>query len=148
MFPFKNRNTYELVIRFNKDLPVVIDGVEAYETLCPVNELTGTRVNPLELLMAYSNDPVRSRKLTVLLSELPTIASDSRLSDDQKVEMLCDRLQTGVPADDDQYRRVLEKLAAPLFKSLGDKSDSDKSIQFDKSDSVAADSAAVSPAVD
>lgn len=144
MFPYKNRNTDERVVRVNKDLPVVIDGVEAYETLCPVNKLTGTRANPLELLMALSNDPVRSRKLTALLSELPTIASDSRLSDDQKIEMLCDKLQTGVPADDDQYRRVLEKLAAPLFNSLGDKSDSDKSIQFDKTDSVAADSAAAS----
>lgn len=142
MFPYKNRNTDERVVRVNKDLPVVIDGVEAYETLCPVNELTGTRANPLELLMALSNDPVRSRKLTALLSELPTIASDSRLSDDQKIGMLCDKLQTGVPADDDQYRRVLEKLAAPLFKSFGDKSDSDKLIQFDKSDSAAADSAA------
>lgn len=142
MFPYKNRNTVEPVIRFNKDLPVVIEGVEAYETLCPVNELTGTRANPLELLMALSNDPVRSRKLTAILTELPTIASDSRLSDDQKIEMLCDKLQTGVPADDDQYRRVLEKLAAPLFKSLGDNSDFDKSIRFDKSDSAVADSSA------
>lgn len=139
MFPLKKSPIIKRVDRANKDLPVVIDGVEAYETLCPVNELTGCRANPLELLMALSNDPVRSRKLTELLVDLPTIASDSRLDDDQKIELLCDKLATGVPADDDYYRSVLEKIAAPLFKSVGGQSE--PTIKFEHSDGAATDGA-------
>lgn len=146
MFPLKCRN---VVINqglhslsYNPDNVRVIEGADIYDTLCPVNDLTGCRANPLELLQSLSDDPVRSRKLSAILQDLPSIASDSRLSDDEKIDMLCDKLSTGVPADDDRYRSVLEKIAEPLFKSLGgSEKESESKIEFNQSD-VPSESAA------
>lgn len=139
MFPLKCRNEITNQglhsLAYNSDNVRVIEGVDIYDTLCPINELTGCRANPLELLQALSDDPVRSRKLSAILQELPSIASDSRLSDDEKIDLLCDKLSTGVPADDDRYRSVLEKIAEPLFKYLdGSEKESDNKIEFKQSD--------------
>lgn len=126
--------------------PVVIEGVESYDVLCPVNKLTGCRENPLELLRTLSNDPKRQRLLDGILVELPTIASDSRLSDDDKIDMLMCRLSTGCPAEDDLYREKLEVIAEPLFKSFGASSkevkrDVDNTVQINKDDAAIIDNA-------
>lgn len=97
----------------------LIDGADVYDKLCPVNKLTGCRENPLSLLSSLVNDPVRGNLLRGILDELPTIASNSQLSDDDKIDMLMCRLSTGAPAEDDLFRAKLEKIAAPLFESLG-----------------------------
>lgn len=139
MFPIKIKFVQTLTQLKNDANPVIIDGADIYDALCPVNKLTGCRANPLELLRTLSNDPKRSRLLDSLMVELPTIASDSRLSDDDKIDMMMCRLSTGCPAEDDLYRSQLEKIAEPLFRSLGsDKSaslsDVDSSIKFETSD--------------
>ena len=86
MFPIKQKimEGTDKKVR-NNELPVLIEGADIYDVLCPVNKFTGCRANPLELLQSISNDPKRSRLLDALMVELPTIASDSRLSDDDKI---------------------------------------------------------------
>lgn len=99
--------------------PLVIDGVEAYEVLCPVSKLTGHRENPLSLLKSLMNDPVKSRQLDAFLQELPTIDAPKGLSDDDMVDLMMDRLSTGTPAEDDKYRRMLESVAGDILHSVG-----------------------------
>lgn len=112
--------------------PRVIDGVEAYEVLCPVSKLTGHRENPLSLLKSLMNDPVKSRQLDAFLQELPTIDVSKGLSDDDMVDLMMDRLSTGTPAEDDKYRRMLESVAGDILNSLGV---SESKVEAVKSDS-------------
>lgn len=87
----------------------VIEGAEIYDTICPVSKLTGHRESPFKLLSKISG--ADSALVNQVLQELPSIASDARLSDEDRVQSLVSRLSTGTPAED---AIMAEKLMADL----------------------------------
>lgn len=108
------------------DAPKVIDGVVELETLLPVSKLTGRRDDPLTILqMQFSKD---SRLLNALFQELPTVQSDASLSDDDRINMLAQRLSTGLPYEQDELVRQLSEVVDVMFPRQS--SDSEK-IVFD-----------------
>lgn len=128
----KYKVRHDLAFRPDDIFPVVIQGVEAYDVLCPVSKFTGHRENPLKLLRSLTLDPARSRALEMFMQEIPTIASDPRLSDTDRVSLMMDRLSTGTPSEDERYRQMLEQVVEPLFAKQSDTDiSSDKTIRFD-----------------
>ena len=97
----------------DKDVPSLIDGVEILDTICPVSKLTGHRTNPLTLLGAVTDG--NARLLQAVLAELPAVQSDPRVSDDDKLDMLVSRLDTGTFADMDAVRDALASISDSLF---------------------------------
>lgn len=116
--------------------PYVIEGADIIETLCPVSKYTGTRENPLSLLAKITS--ADSALLNSVLQELPVIASDSNLSDDDRVNFLVSRLGSGTPAEDALLSsRLMNDLdALGLRSSSVDSPDSlsENTISFDSSD--------------
>ena len=88
----------EFVTSVCLDVPdVVLDGAELYDTLCPVNKLTGHRSSVFKLLGKLTG--AKADLLNAVLQELPTIQSDPRLSDQDRVDYLVSRLSTGTPEE-------------------------------------------------
>ena len=95
------RNKKPCVLRVVDDnAPVVFEGAEVLDALCPVSSLTGNRMSVYEAVQMVGNEKF-SRAVDALLPEIPAIANDSRLSDDDKVSMLMSRLDTGLPSEND-----------------------------------------------
>lgn len=115
--------------------PVLIEGVQELNTLCPVNKLTGKRANPLAILNMVADGKVNERALKLVLQELPSQPQDSSMNDIQRFEFVQNRLSTGSPAED---AIVSERLFA-VADSLGidisrlDRT-SDGKIVFEKGD--------------
>lgn len=101
-----------------EDVKPVIEGAEIFDIVAPIVKLTGKRENPFKLLTTLANNPEKQRALSVVMQELPTLVSDPRLTDDDRVELLRPRLMVGTPSDDDNFMRYLEGLAKPLFDSV------------------------------
>lgn len=76
----------------------VIEGKELYETVCPVSKFTGHRESPFKLLGKLTG--AKADLLNAVLQEIPSLASDPRLSDEDRVNAVVDRLSTGTPAED------------------------------------------------
>lgn len=107
-------NSDRFKLNVESDYPVVIDGVEVYDLICPVSNLTGNRTNPVDLLkMALPDKDYRF--INQILQEVPTIPSDSNLSDEDRVSMLTMRLVSGTPAEDEFVTRQLMKVVDVLF---------------------------------
>lgn len=102
-------------------LPPVIEGAEIFDTLCPFNKFNGHRENPLALLGKITG--ANSQLLQAVLYELPTIASDPRLTDEDRVNYLVPRLCSGTPAEQ-------AIVADNLMKNLDALGLSQKSSQF------------------
>lgn len=102
-----------LVTPIDKDVPSLIDGVEIFDTICPVSKLTGHRTNPLTLLGAVTDG--NARLLQAVLAELPAVQSDPRVSDEDKLDMLVSRLDTVTFADMDAVRDALASISDSLF---------------------------------
>lgn len=121
--------------------PSVIEGVELLNTLCPVSKFTGCRENPLSLLGKITG--ADSNLLNSVLQELPVIASDSRLSDSDRVDFLVSRLGSGTPAEDAILSsRLMNDLDALGLRSSSVKSsdsNSETAISFDSSDVSSSD---------
>ena len=75
----------------------VIDGIEAIDILCPVNKLTGNRENPLRLLQLLADSPEKSRALEKILVELPVMASQDGISNDDMIQFMQREFCTGTP---------------------------------------------------
>ena len=91
------RNKKPCVLRdFDNDSPIVFEGAEVLDALCPVSSLTGNRMSIYEAVQLVGNEKF-SRAIDALLPEIPSIANDSRFSDDDRVSMLMSRLDTGLP---------------------------------------------------
>lgn len=104
------------VIESDKVLPVVIEGSEIFDTLVPVSKFTGRRENPLSLLSKISG--ADSALLNSVLQELPSVASDSRLTDEDRANWLVSRLSTGTPAEDAMMAKyIMNDLEALGLKS-------------------------------
>lgn len=97
------------------DQPLIIEGADLYDAIAPVSSLTGRRENVVSLLSRLQSDPEMSRVMNVLLQELPSIQSDPRLTDEDRINLLTERLSVGTPAEDDAVRRRLESVADILF---------------------------------
>lgn len=114
--------------RFCDDgVPVLIDGAEAIETLCPVSKLTGHRTNALTLLGMVTDS--NARLLDSILQVLPSV-QEMNVSDDVKIDMLVPS-DYGSFAERDSVVRRLADISDVLFKNLPK---SDDSIKFDAGD--------------
>lgn len=88
---------------FKSDMPTVIEGVEAYMTLCPVSKLTGHRENPLSLLKTLATDPQKSRLLNEVVQDVSSLAVNSpKLSNDELISLAMDNLHAGTFFESDQ----------------------------------------------
>ena len=124
------------VVKFEHtvEYPKVLVGAEVYETLCPINPLTGHRENPLTILQKALS-PNNQRLLDQVLCELPSI-QEMDVSDDVKLEMLFSRLDTGTFAERDQVMKQLDKVSSVLFPDNPEQQNAvkDSVINFDSSD--------------
>lgn len=102
-----NRVKYPQSEIFTSELPNLIDGVEVLDTLCPVSKKTGLRENPLTLLRKVVSDPAKARMLELALMELPSDNSYQQMSDEDKVNFLMMRLDSGTPSENEHYRNLL-----------------------------------------
>ena len=70
------------------DVPVcaplieVLEGKELYDTICPVSKFSGHRESPFKLLGKLTG--AKADLLNAVLQELPSLASDPRLSDQER----------------------------------------------------------------
>lgn len=76
----------------------VIEGKELFETVCPVSKFTGHRESPFKLLGKLTG--AKADVLNSILQELPSIASDPRLTDEDRAQFIVARCSTGTPAED------------------------------------------------
>ena len=116
------------------DAPVLIQGLQEYETLCPTNPLTGHRDSAINVLR-YALTDKNAGLLDAVLQELPTI-KQMDVSDDVKLDTLVSALDVRYPAEQDIVRSELMKIADVLFdKGLIDKPlDDGTKIEFNKDD--------------
>lgn len=112
----------------------VIEGADLYDVVAPVSKFTGHRENPLSLLAKLTG--AKADVLNVVLQELPTVASDPRLSDEDRVAYIVERCSTGTPAEDAlMAERLMNDIDALCLRNLDVDKPSDSSIQFDSKDS-------------
>lgn len=97
-----------------KELPKIIDGVQELDVLCPVSKLTGNRENPISLLMKVLPSD-KANLLGGIMQQIPPSSNDSRLSDDDRFELVKSRLLTGTPAEDSQWMSYLASVSDVLF---------------------------------
>lgn len=113
----------------------VIEGVEILDVVCPVSKYTGHRESPFKLLGKLTG--AKADVLNAVLTELPTVFSDSRLTDQDRVDFMVSRLSTGTPAEDsmmaERIMNDLDALSVP-FKQQAAQQAVD-TIQFDSKDS-------------
>ena len=129
------RNKDRILLRpVDDSLPFVFEGAEVLDSLCPVSSLTGNRMSIYEAVQMVGNEKF-SRAIDALLPEIPAIANDSRLSDDDRVSMLMSRLDTGLSSENEEFRDYLAKIVDD-FKVDVEKSlkKSDDTIKFNADD--------------
>lgn len=115
--------------------PILIDGADVYDILCPPSSLTGNRNNPLDLLRMVLPDK-ENRFLNQILQEIPTVSSDPNLSDEDRISTLTYRLTSGTPAEDEIVMHSLMKVADVLFPDSLSDYDSSEKIVFSSDESV------------
>lgn len=101
----------------------VIEGAEVFDVVCPVSKFTGHRESAFKLLGKLTG--AKADLLNVALQEIPSLASDSRLTDEDRVAAIVDRLSTGTPAEDSL---MAERLMADI-DALGLSSRSAENVQ-------------------
>lgn len=111
--------TKPIGIRMWQKFPVVIEGVEAYDLLCPVSSVSGCRENPLSLLKSLVNDPQKSRALDMILQELPSISSPDGLDNDALFEQLQPIFEGTTFYEDDKFAERLLNISSDLLKTVG-----------------------------
>lgn len=110
--------------------PIIIDGVEAYKTLCPISKESGLRENPLHMLESLANDPSKKRILDSVLQEIPSVRSvGDSLSDAEKFDMLIHRAEVGTKAEVSTF---IENSRPYIESLLSTKPKEDTMIKFDE----------------
>lgn len=118
------------------DAPVLIEGKQEYETLCPVNPLTGHRDSPI-VILRYALTDKNKGLLDKVLQELPTV-KQMNVSDDIKLDTLVSALDIQSQTDRDIVAKELLSISEVLLdKGVIESSDSVKtdSIDFSNTDS-------------
>lgn len=111
----------------------VIEGVELLDVVAPVSKFTGHRENPLSLLGKLTG--AKADVLNAVLRELPVVASDPRLSDEDRVAYIVERCSSGTPAEDAlMAERLMNDIDALGLRNQGDVKLSDSSIKFESHD--------------
>lgn len=96
---------------------VVIDGAELIHTLCPVSKLTGLPMDLASAIRMALNDPKLNSLAMQVMQTLPAIPSDSRVSDEDKLDFIVNHMDIGTPAETDRVRDALMKVTDVLFNS-------------------------------
>ena len=88
---------------------VISDDKHIYETLCPINPLTGHRDSMLSRL--FSNDVSDSEKQLIMsqLAKLKGVSSPADLSDDDILSLLPSRYMSD-PVEMERYRELVDQL--------------------------------------
>ena len=123
----------------NPDAPVLIEGLQEYETLCPTNPLTGHRDSAVSVLR-YALSDKNVGLLDQVLCELPTI-KQMNAPDDVKIDTLVSALDVRYSAERDEVTTQLMKISDVLFEK-GDISEPlqvDSKIEFNKDDNPNSD---------
>lgn len=118
----------------------VIEGADILDVVCPVSKFSGHRESPFKLLGKLTG--AKSDLLNSVLQEIPSIASDSRLTDADRVDMVVQRLSSGTPAEDALLaERIMNDIDALGLsaKSVQSSVDSSK-IAFEASDAPSSES--------
>lgn len=118
------------------DAPVLIEGKQEYETLCPVNPLTGHRDSPI-VILRYALTDKNKGLLDKVLQELPTV-KQMNVSDDIKLDTLVSALDIQSQTDRDIVAKELLSISEVLLdKGVIESPDSVKadSIDFSNTDS-------------
>lgn len=89
------------------------EGVKELAVLCPISKLTGFPMSIQESVMLITDKNVRIAD--AILQVLPTIPSDDRISDDEKMSMLVSRLDSGSFAENDKVAEILGNVAKQFF---------------------------------
>lgn len=95
------------------DSPVLIEGKQEYETLCPVNPLTGHRDSPITILR-YALTDKNKGLLEKVLQELPTI-KQMDVSDEIKLDTLVSALDIHSQTDRDIVAKELLSISEVLL---------------------------------
>lgn len=111
----------------------VMEGKELIETVCPVNKFNGHRESAFKLLGKLTG--AKADVLNAVLQELPVVASDSRLTDEDRAQFVVERCSTGTPAEDAlMAERIMQNLDALGLKTPDPSVSSDSKIEFSSSD--------------
>lgn len=121
-----------------KDIPTLIEGDKELDAIAPVNHVTGSRMNVLDLLGVVLS-PDRKDLLQKFLADVPAAAAMTGLSDEDALSLLQERTCKGYPAEDDAYCKMLEdnaSLLLPAVRQMASKSASDgqPKINFENTD--------------
>lgn len=112
--------------------PVVIDGADIIEALCPVSEFTGKRTSIIDVLSMSGLDPAKQALLGQVLQELPVDGSSRGMSDEDLLNMVVPRLASGTPSEDDAIRLSLSRVVSDLRTQIPSVASADdkKTISF------------------
>lgn len=104
----------------NKEVPIIIEGADVFDVLCPVSKKTGHRENPLSLL-AKVLPPDKERLASLILQEIPSIQQENPdISDSDAIDLCVQRFSTGTPYEDQQIRSALFDAADVLFPQMSE----------------------------
>ena len=95
------------------DAPVLLQGKEEYETLCPINKLTGHRDSPAHILATALTDKNKGL-LDRVLQELPTV-KQMDVDDSVKLDMLVSSLDCISQTERDIVAKNLMEISEVLF---------------------------------
>lgn len=116
----------------------IIAGADVFKTLCPVNPNTNNRESLTSAIMGALRDPNKAALVSQVVQMLPAIASDSRLSDEDKLDMCFDRFDIGTRAENAQLYKELTPILQNALKAVSPSSEpSSSKIDFSSGDSPA-----------
>lgn len=117
------------------EAPKLISGADAIEVLCPISKVTGNRENPLDLLQRL--DPDKARQLDAVLVEQPQIFDDSRLTDEERFDLIAPRLTLGTEAEKASWLNYLESISDVMSPAANAEVNAQQQkIEFDKQTDV------------
>lgn len=88
------------------DFPIVkLDNRDEFDILCPVSVVTGHRTSVQEAILHLTNDNMELAN--VLIEDLQSTYSDERLSVDERLDLVKERLSTGSFAENDAFMKYL-----------------------------------------
>ena len=96
----------------------VIAGAEVFKTLCPVNPNTNNRESLTSSILGALRDPNKAALVSQVVQMLPAIASNSRLSDEDKLDMCFDRFEIGTRSENAQLYKELTPILQNALQTL------------------------------
>lgn len=88
---------------------VISDDVHVYDTICPINPLTGHRDSMLSRLFSPDVSDTEKQLIMSQLAKLKGVSSPSDLSDDDILSLLPSRYMSD-PVEMERYREFVDRL--------------------------------------